>query len=237
MPGAATPGGINDVLLGGTSNTAADREAARRITARFPAVAAMAEAGHAFTLAAVRQAAREGITRIIRPGYVTRLPGRNAHEVARAIAPDARTVYVTRGGQATLARDIFGAEQGVAVAQARVAYPDRVLAAPPVAAMLAEGEPACLATGMYYHHADAHWCRAHMAAYAAALPPGSVLACSLMAIPAGGDAAELGALLGTAVYPQARADVAGWAGGMDVIPLTPGITVPGTALGVTGRIR
>lgn len=233
MAGEPTPSGINDALLGGSTNMAPDREAARAITARYPGVAEMARAGHAFTLTTVRQAASLGMRRFVRAGYVSPLEGRNAHDAA---GEGCRVIYVTRGDQAAIAMARWAGGRDVTVARARVAYPDHVLAAGPVAAMLAEREPVCLVTGMYYHHAPPDWCRIHVGAYLSALPRGSVLAVSLMAIPCGEDAAELGRLLGTRVYPQTAADVAGWADGAQVESLTPHITVPGTAFGVTARV-
>lgn len=233
MSGDSSPSGINDTLLGGSTNMALDRAAAREITARYPAVAEMMRAGHAFTLSTVREAAGSGIRRFVRAGYVTPLDGRNAHHVAGA---GCRVIYVTRGDQAAMAMARFADGHDVTVARARVAYPDHVLATGPVAAMLAEGEPVALVTGMFYHHAPPEWCAAHMDTYSAVLPPGSVVAVSLMAIPGEDDAAELGRLFGTPVYAQTAQDVTGWADGAEVVPLTPHITTPGTALGVTARI-
>lgn len=233
MPGESTPSGINDALLGGSTNMAGDRIAARLITSRYPAVAEMAGAGHAFTLALVRRAAALGIRRVVRAGFVTPLPGRNAHN---ATGPGCRVVYVTRGDQAAMAMAQWADGRNVTVARARVAHPEEVLAAAPVAAMLAEKEPVALVTGMFYHHASPEWCRVHMETYCAALPPGSVAAVSLMAIPGEPDATELGRLFGTPVYAQTALDITGWADGAEVISLTPHITTPGTAFGVTARI-
>lgn len=234
MAGKSTPSGINDMLLGGKTNLAGDRIAARLITSRYPAVAEMARAGHAFALATVRRAAALGIRRVIRAGYVTPLAARNVHNAA---GPGCRVVYVTRGDQAAVTMAEFASGRNVAVARARVAHPEEVLKAPPVADMLAEKEPVALVTGMFYHHAAPPYCRAHMDTYSAALPPGSVVAVSLMAIPGEEDAAELGKLFGVRLYPQTAADVAGWADGMEITPLTPEITVPGTAFGVVAQVR
>lgn len=236
MAGEPSPSGVNDALLGGHANMGPDRDAARAIEARYPAVPEMIRAGHAFTLRTARWGAELGIRRFIRAGFISTMPGRNTHDAVRSVAAGCRVVYITRGDQAAIAMAQFAGGRDVTVARARVADPQQVLAAPPVAAMIAEGEPVCLVTGMYYHNASAEWCGIHMAAYSAALPPGSVLAASLMAIPGEEDAAKLGALFGMTLYAQTAEDVAGWAGGMEVIPLTPEITVPGTALGVAGQI-
>lgn len=240
MPGEPTLSGINDWFLGGSTNMGPDRETALRITARYPLVPEMARAGHCFILSVARQAAQDGVRRFVRAGYVTVRPGQNAHEAVRAIAPGARVAYVTRDDQQIMALGLLGAEAGVTVARARVACPETVLEAEPVAAMIAEGEPVALITGMFYQHADAEWTQRHLETYTSALPPGSVVALSLIAVPDEETAAELGDLFGIRppgrFYPHAADEARGWGGGLEVVALTPHVTVPGTAVGIVARV-
>ena len=81
-------------FLGGTDNFASDREAAERVAAVNPPVLELARASRAFLVRAVRHLAAEaGIRQFIDIG--TGLPTfNNTHEVAQAIAPESRIVYV-----------------------------------------------------------------------------------------------------------------------------------------------
>ena len=236
MAGEPTPSGINDALLSGTTSMAPDREAARRIAARFPSVPEMARAGHSFGLRTGRWAAGKGIRRFIRAGFVTTLPGRNMHDAVGTIAPDAQIVYVTRGDQAAMAVEMAGGAHRVAVARARVARPDEVLASGPVAEMLAGRKPVCLVVGTLMHFAPPPDAGPYLADLAAALPSGSVLAASLISAADDRAAAELSGLFGMDFHAHTARDAAGWLPGMRVFTLTPEIRSPGTALGVAARI-
>lgn len=128
------------------------------------------------------------------------------------------------------------ADGHVAVARARVANPADVLAAEPVDQMLAEGEPVCLVTGMLMQFAPPDGARDYLREFAAALPAGSVLAGSLIAVGDEETALELGGLFGLDIFTHTAQEAAGWVDGAEVTALTPDIRVPGTALGVTARI-
>ena len=80
--------------LGGKDNFAADREAGDRVQAMFPGIVHVARADRAFLGRAVRFLAGEaGIRQFLDIG--TGLPtADNTHEVAQAIAPETRVVYV-----------------------------------------------------------------------------------------------------------------------------------------------
>jgi hypothetical protein len=84
---------IYDYYLGGKNNFAADREAAEKVIQIWPARIAARE-GRKFLGRAVRYLAAEaGITQFLDIG--TGLPTVNAvHEVAQAVTPSARVVYV-----------------------------------------------------------------------------------------------------------------------------------------------
>ncbi|MCM3887152.1 SAM-dependent methyltransferase [Frankia sp. R82] len=84
---------IYNYLLGGTENFAADREAAAQAMAGFPDLQVAARHNRAFMTRAVRYLAAEaGIRQFLDLGSgIPTSP--NVHEVAQAVAPDARVVY------------------------------------------------------------------------------------------------------------------------------------------------
>jgi SAM-dependent methyltransferase len=90
----AHPARVYDYWLGGTNNFAADREAAERVLAATPGLRARVRANRAFLARVVRYLAAEaGIRQFLDVG--TGIPSAdNTHEVAQAVAPDSRVVYV-----------------------------------------------------------------------------------------------------------------------------------------------
>jgi len=85
---------IYDYVLGGKDNFAADREAAEAIRKIYPGVAIACRANRAFLGRAVRYLTAEaGIRQFLDIG--TGIPtANNTHQVAQAIAPESRVVYV-----------------------------------------------------------------------------------------------------------------------------------------------
>jgi hypothetical protein len=90
----AHPARVYNYLLGGKDNFAADREAAERMIEGGAKVLVGVRANRAFLHRAVRYLTEEaGIRQFLDVG--TGLPTENnTHEVAQAIAPDSRIVYV-----------------------------------------------------------------------------------------------------------------------------------------------
>jgi hypothetical protein len=88
------PARIYDALLGGKDNFPADHRAAEQVLAAVPSAPAMARANRAFLQRAVHYLAGEaGIRQFLDIG--TGLPTQgNVHQVAQAVAADARVVYV-----------------------------------------------------------------------------------------------------------------------------------------------
>ena len=84
---------MNDYLLGGKDNFAADRQVAERLLAIAPEMKTVMAENRLFLGRAVRYLAGQGIRQFfdIGAGLPTQ---QNSHEVARAVAPDARMVYV-----------------------------------------------------------------------------------------------------------------------------------------------
>jgi hypothetical protein len=92
--GVPHPARIYDVWLGGKDNYAADRAAAEAGIRAFPATVQSVRANRAFLARAVQYLVKDaGIRQFLDIG--TGLPSAdNTHEVAQAIAPEARVVYV-----------------------------------------------------------------------------------------------------------------------------------------------
>jgi len=90
----AHPARVYDYWLGGKDNFAADREAAERVLAVTPGLRERVRANRAFLARATRYLAAEaGIRQFLDIG--TGIPAvNNTHEVAQAVAPDSRIVYV-----------------------------------------------------------------------------------------------------------------------------------------------
>ena len=90
----AHPARVYNYWLGGKDNFAADREAAEQAMAANPGIVTDVRASRAFLARAVRfLAAERGVRQFLDIG--TGLPAAsNTHEVAQAVAPDARVVYV-----------------------------------------------------------------------------------------------------------------------------------------------
>ena len=90
----AHPARIYDYWLGGKDNFAADREAAERVLAVTPGLRFRVRANRAFLARAVRYLAGEaGIRQFLDIGTGIPTAG-NTHQVAQAIAPESRVVYV-----------------------------------------------------------------------------------------------------------------------------------------------
>lgn len=219
----ATVHGINDALLRGSSNLRADRDAARAMTDRWPAMPGLAAAAHAFRNRAAQLAADRGITRFIRAGAVTRLPGRNVHDAVRDIQPDARTVYVTASQDAcALVAGLLEDDPRTEVVRARPRHPGQLLTALPVAAMLAEEEPVALILSGMLTFVGSDVAEMIVKEYAGALPPASVLALSVLVLDDSGEGRELAAMYGPAPMRwHTQDDLRGWLDGLEVLP--PGV--------------
>ncbi|MER6177615.1 SAM-dependent methyltransferase [Streptosporangium sp. NPDC001681] len=84
---------MNDYFLGGKDNFAADRKAAEEVLAIAPEIRAMSQEAQAFLRRATGYLVEQGMTQFVVLG--SGLPTRNnVHQVAQAIAPDTRVVYV-----------------------------------------------------------------------------------------------------------------------------------------------
>jgi hypothetical protein len=93
-PEVPHPARVYNVWLGGKDGLAADRAAAAEVAACRPQVVAGARANRAFLARAVRYlGGQRGIRQFVDIGPGLPAPG-NTHEVAQAVAPGCRVVYV-----------------------------------------------------------------------------------------------------------------------------------------------
>jgi SAM-dependent methyltransferase len=103
---------VYDYYLGGSHNFAVDREFAEKVIQAMPDVPRLARENRAFLRRAVRDLCNEGIDQFVDLGSGIPTEG-NVHEVAQAINPEARVVYVDwdpvafTHGQAILAGQPF----------------------------------------------------------------------------------------------------------------------------------
>ena len=93
-PEVPHPARVYNVWLGGKDGLAADRKAAAEVAACRPQVVAGARANRAFLARMVRYLTRQrGVRQFIDIGPGLPAPG-NSHQVAQAIAPESKIVYV-----------------------------------------------------------------------------------------------------------------------------------------------
>ena len=141
------PARVYDYLLGGKENFAADREVAEQAIEIVPTMRTAARENRAFLGRAARYLAEEaGITQFLDLG--SGLPGvGNVHEVAQAVNPSARVVYVDNDpivlahGRALLASTREGK---CAYVQADIKDPEYILRHPVTQATLDFGRPVAL---------------------------------------------------------------------------------------------
>ena len=140
-PDQPNPARVYDYFLGGSHNLAADREAAARILAALPDAALMNQANRAFLRRAVLYCVEAGIRQFLDLGSGIPTVG-NVHEVAQRAAPDSRIVYVDIEPVAVAhSRAILVGNSRVAVLQADVRDPDRILGDPVLRGLLDLARP------------------------------------------------------------------------------------------------
>jgi S-adenosyl methyltransferase len=173
-----------DYWLGGKDNYAADRALGDLIRERIPTISAMALANRAFLTRAVRYLAREaGIRQFLDIG--TGIPtAPNVHQIAQAVDPAARVVYVDNDPIVLAhARALMAStpEGRTAFLLGDFTDPDAILASPQLRATLDLGEPVGLllvAMLMYFDPAEGHDPYPVVDALLDALPAGSHVAIS-----------------------------------------------------------
>ncbi|WP_426567712.1 SAM-dependent methyltransferase [Streptomyces canus] len=167
---------IYDYYLGGSHNFEVDREAARRAMEFMPGLPKITQANRAFMRRAVRYAAGEGITQFLDVGSGIPTFG-NVHEVAQAVSPGARVVYVDHDPVAVAhSQAVLAGYEDADVVAADLRKPQEILASPQVEQLLDLDRPVALLLVAILHFVeDEDDPYAAVAELSAALAPGSLL--------------------------------------------------------------
>jgi hypothetical protein len=126
-PTVPSPARMYDYYLGGKTNYAVDRQAAEDALAVVPSGRQLARANRFFLMRAVLSMADQGITQFLDLG--TGIPtSPSVHQIARAIHPAARVLYVDNDAVVTVHnRALLATSDGVEAIQAGIRQPDRIL--------------------------------------------------------------------------------------------------------------
>jgi hypothetical protein len=167
---------VYDAILGGKDNFAVDRAVAEQ------AVRAMGDGGNGARLnraalgRAVRFMAREGVGQFLDLG--SGLPtAQNTHQIAQAVNPGARVVYVDNDPSAYVhGQALLTGDAATTVVLADIREPDRLLAMPDVAGFLDFTRPVGLILNAVIHHVlDEEDPYGIVARYKEVLAPGSYM--------------------------------------------------------------
>ncbi|MGW7279455.1 SAM-dependent methyltransferase [Streptomyces sp. NPDC054844] len=231
--GRPHPARVYDWWLGGKDNYPVDEELARRILAADGTAVRGARANRRFMHRAVRTLAEAGIRQFLDIG--TGIPTEpNLHQVAQAVAPEARVVYadndpiVLRHAEALLHGSAEGSTEYV---HADVRDPDRILRL--AGESLDFGRPVSLSLVALTHYlgdaVDGDDVHGLLGRYVDALAPGSYLVLSQVTPDlnpeAVGKAAGLFTRSGTPFHPRSLTEFARFFDGLEllgpgVIPVT-----------------
>jgi S-adenosyl methyltransferase len=140
-----------DYFLGGYHNLAVDRAAAEGILAVEPDFALILRANRAFLRRVVLFAVNNGIRQFLDLGAGIPTVG-SVHEVAQALDPETRVVYVDIDPIATaLSREILAGSSRAVAVQADALQPERVLQHPELARTLDLREPLAVLLVAFLH--------------------------------------------------------------------------------------
>jgi SAM-dependent methyltransferase len=173
------PARIYDYLLGGKDNYPADREVAEQVVAIAPVTRDVVRDNRAFLRRAVRFLTQEaGIRQFVDLGSGLPTHG-NVHEIAKAIAPDARVVYVDNDAMVVTHSRALLADDNTLAIHADLREPDAVLGNPEVRELIDFDRPiALLMVAILHFIPDDQDPLGIVARFRDALPTGSYLAIS-----------------------------------------------------------
>lgn len=175
-----SPARMYDYMLGGTHNFQIDRDATEQFRAQMPELGDAAWANRGFHGRAARLLAGElGVRQFIDIG--SGLPTQsNTHAVVRAVAPDAKVVYVDNDPMVgVLAAELLTDDGATAVIVADLREPDALLSDPQVTNLIDLSQPVgLLMTAVLQFVADEDDPWGLVERYLAALSPGSYLVLS-----------------------------------------------------------
>lgn len=219
-----SPARLYDYYLGGKDNFTADREAAEKIRAAFPALSDAAWANRGFHGRAATWMTRHGIRQFIDIG--AGLPTmENTHQVVQRIAPRARVVYADNDRQAVChARALLVGGPAVTAIDADIRDPAALLGNRELRELIDFTQPAgVLITAVMHFVADTDHPWNLVAQLMGAFAPGSYLALSHVtadgippaAVQAGTEVYDHAT---EKIYPRTRTDVERFFDGLTLLP-------------------
>ncbi len=179
LPGTAAPSlaRVYDVALGGKDNFEVDRQLFRRLTEVYPEYRAYAVANRHFLVQAVQRVAAAGTTQFLDLG--SGLPtAPSVHQIARDTHPGAAVVYVDNDPVVHAHTSARTGQPGVVSAGHDLRDATAVLGDPAVRGVLDLDRPVALLLVAVLHFIEHAEALDVIAAYRAALAPGSSLVVS-----------------------------------------------------------
>jgi O-methyltransferase involved in polyketide biosynthesis len=175
-----SPARIYDCFLGGVTNYAIDREAAKKALSAVPCGEKVAWANRRFLVRAVKHFARKGIWQFIDLG--TGIPtSPNVHEAAWSINPGARVVYVDNDPTviAHSKKLLSGQHEAITVIRGDIRAPSNILTDPALRAGIDFSRPVgVLFVAVLHFITNAQNPYQAVKALKERIPPGSYLAIS-----------------------------------------------------------
>jgi hypothetical protein len=224
--GVAHSARVYDYYLGGKDNFAADREVGDAIIAAIPSAPLQARDNRAFLGRAVHYLAREaGIRQFLDIGTGIPTAG-NTHEVAQAVAPDSRIVYVDNDPIVLAhARALMTSHPAGATAfiQEDFREPDKILADPALHRTLDLDKPvALILVAILHFFTDDENPQGIVSSLVDALPSGSYLTITnltadFMDPDQAAKATQAGQQGGITYVPRSQAEVAAFFGGLRLV--------------------
>lgn len=173
------PARMYDYWLGGRDNYEIDRDAAEEVLATLPRMRDAIRENRAFLRRAVRAVVEAGVRQIIDIG--TGIPtSPNTHEVAQAVAPSTRVVYVDNDPIVEVHAQARLLDAGnTAFVRGDVRDPAAILDHPKIKELIDFGQPVAILMVALLHFVSQHEDPARIVAYIRdALPSGSYLVLS-----------------------------------------------------------
>lgn len=166
---------VYDAFLGGTDNFPSDRRVVEGIAAAVPEMRTVATLNRAVLGRGVRFLVQRGVEQFLDLG--SGLPtAENTHEVARAVNPGVRVVYVDKDPLVAAHSGALIGDDLTAMVTADLRSPGTVMAAPAVRRLIDFDSPvAVLLVGILHHLHDEEDPRGVVEAYLSAVPSGSYL--------------------------------------------------------------
>ena len=212
---------VYDYWLGGKDNYEADRTEAERLIAVYPRLPLLARQNRLFLARAVHWLAERGVTQFLDLGCG--LPaGQNTHEIAQAVHPGCRVVYVDADPIVLVHARALLRAPGVTAIRGDMAEPDAILADVRAQRLINLAEPTAVILAMVLHFFDAATASDIVATFARAVSPASYL---VLSVGSGdertGDALAREYQAGT-LYNHSFKQISAFVEGLALVP--PGIT-------------